>query len=92
MVRSLDDTQDPPAVRVAFAVPGLAWNTGVQGLAAVVREVSGLLELPVGICLLPFERDLAPLFAPSETGDALVDAETPALRIRFGIDYLNPPR
>jgi len=92
MARSFEATRDPTAVRVAFALPGFAWNTGVQALAAVVREISGLLELPAGLCLLAFERDLPPLYEPSERGDALVDLETPALRIRFGIDYLNPPR
>jgi hypothetical protein len=92
IARSLKATQDPTAVRVGFAVPGVAWNTGVQALAAVVREISGLLEFPAGLCLLAFEADLEPLYAPSERGEALVDVQTPALRIRFGINYLNPPR
>ncbi|MDH3519499.1 MAG: hypothetical protein OEM49_03505 [Myxococcales bacterium] len=90
--RSLRRAEDPPAVRAAYLVPGFAWNTGVQAMAAVVREVAGLLELLPGLCLVALDRDLEPLYAPSEHSDALVDLDTRLLPIRFGIDYVNPPQ
>ena len=87
-MRSVDD---PTAVRVFYAVPGFAWNTGVQGMAAVVREITGLIEFLPGLGLLFFDTDLAPLFAPVERGDALLDVETPPLRIKLGVDYITAP-
>jgi hypothetical protein len=85
---NLRDVDDSSGVRAFFVVPGFAWYTGVQALAAVVREITGLIEFVPGIALVPFETDLDPLFAPAERGDALVDVETPPLRVKFGVDYL----
>jgi hypothetical protein len=87
-MRSVDDST---AVRVFYALPGFAWNTGVQGMAAVVREITGLIEFVPGLGLLFFDTDLAPLFAPVERGDALLDVETPPLRIKLGVDYITVP-
>ena len=87
-LRSVDDSR---AVRVFYVVPGFAWNTGVQGMAAVVREITGLIEFVPGLGLFFFETDLAPLFAPVERGDALLDVETPPLRIKLGVDYITVP-
>ncbi len=89
---NLQSTEDSLAVRVIFLVPGFFWNTGVQAGAALVREVTGLLEVAPGLVLLPFEADLLVLFAPAENGAALVDQETPLLRVKFGVDYLTLPR
>ena len=87
VARNLERSEDSRAVKVAFAGPGWLWNSGVLALASVVRELTGLLELLPGLVLIPFEADLAPLFHPAESSPALVDVETPALNIRFGIDY-----
>ena len=87
-LRSVDDS---PAVRAFYVVPGFAWNTGVQGMAAVVREITGLIEFVPGLCVVFFEPDLAPLYAPVERGDALLDVETPPLRIKLGVDYVTVP-
>jgi hypothetical protein len=89
---NLQDTDDSLAVKVVFLVPGFLWNTAVQAGAAILREVTGLIEVLPGVVLLPFEADLPVLFAPAEHGAALVDVETPALRVKFGVDYLAPPR
>jgi hypothetical protein len=83
---------DSTAVRVFYALPGFAWNTGVQGMASVVREIAGLIEFLPGLGLLFFDADLAPLFAPVERGDALLEVETPPLRIKLGVDYITVPR
>ena len=94
--RSIDHNMhrvdDSTAVRVFYALPGFAWNTGVQGMASVVREIAGLIEFLPGLGLLFFDAELAPLFAPVERGDALLDVETPPLRIKLGVDYITVPR
>jgi hypothetical protein len=89
---NLQNTDDSLAVKVIFLVPGFLWNTAVQAGAAILREVTGLIEVVPGVVLLPLEADLPLLFAPAEHGAALVDVDTPALRVKFGVDYLTPPR
>jgi hypothetical protein len=88
---NLRDIDDTVGVKVAYPVPGFAWNTGLQIGAGAIRELTGLIELVPGIFLLPFEADMDPLFAPAEKADALVDVETPPLAVKFGIDYSSVP-
>lgn len=88
---NLRDVDDSVGVRVVFVVPGLAWNTYVQALAAPIRLITGLIELLPGIGLFFFEADLEPLFAPPERGQALFDMETDLLHVRFGVDYTTVP-
>ena len=89
--RNLNDVGDSVGVRVAYTVPGFAWNTGLTIGAGAIRMLSGLLELVPGLVLLPFEADMDPLFAPGEKANALVDIETPPLNIKLGIDYSSVP-
>ena len=88
---NLRDIDDSLMVRVAYVPAGVGWNTGIQALAAILRELSGLIELVPGILVLPLEADLDPIFAPVERGNALVDYETPALRFKIGVDYTTVP-
>jgi hypothetical protein len=87
VLRNLGETDDALAARVIFFVPGVAWNTGVQGFASVVREIAGLLEFVPGLVLLPFERDLAPLFEPAERTPAWIDVDARVLRVKVAVDY-----
>jgi len=88
---NLQDIDDSPAVRFIYPVPGWIWTTGVQAGAAVIRAITGLLELLPGLALIPFEADLDPLYDPVERGDALVDIETTPLRFKFGVNYTTVP-
>jgi hypothetical protein len=93
VVNNLQNIDDTMGVRVAYTVPGFLWLTGVQAGASLLRAISGGLELPVGIALLPFpglESDA--LFDPSTRADALVDVETPPHHIKFGVDYTSTPQ
>lgn len=100
LVNNLRDIDDTPAVRIAFAAPGYFWLSGVQAGAAVLRGISGGLELLPGLLLLPFETDIDALYDPADRGAALVEYENPladdeTLRwiplltwnVRFGITY-----
>jgi len=89
--RNLHDVDDSLGVKLAYPLPGFAWNTGVQIGSGAIRGIAGLLELLPGLVLLPFEADMAPLFSPSEKGNALVDIETPPLKVKFGVDYTSVP-
>ena len=88
---NLNEIEDTTGVRVAYAVPGYAWTTGVQAGASVIRAVAGALELLPGIFLLPFETDMDPLFDPALDNEALVNFETPVIDLKFGVDYTTTP-
>jgi len=89
--RNLHDVDDSLGVKIAYPLPGFAWNTGLQIGSSAIRGIAGLLELLPGLALLPFEADMAPLFSPADKGNALVDIPTPPLNVRFGIDYTSVP-
>jgi hypothetical protein len=88
----LTTIEDSPGVRYFYAVPGFFWLTGVQAGAAMLRGVTGGLELPIGIAVLPFpDLDTEPLFDPAARQSGLVDVETPPLHVKFGLDYATLP-
>jgi hypothetical protein len=91
LYNNLRDVDDSIGVRVAYTVPGIVWNTGVQAAAAIVRCFTGVLEFVPGLGLVFFEADLDPLFAPPYRGQALIDVDTPPLHIKFGVDYTTVP-
>ena len=87
---NMQDIDDSTGVRVVYAVPGWAWNTGVQFGGAIIRGISGILEFVPGVILIPFEADMDPLYDPAERGEALVDrGET--FPVKFGINYTTIP-
>lgn len=88
---NLRDVDDSPGVRAVFVPLGIGWNTGVQGMAAVVREIAGLIEFIPGLIVLPLEADLDAIYAPIERGNALIDRDTAALRFKIGVDYMTVP-
>ncbi|HVP31984.1 MAG TPA: hypothetical protein VMW35_22780 [Myxococcota bacterium] len=86
--RNLTTIEDTKAVRYFYAVPGYLWLTGVQVGSAMLRAVTGGLELLPGIALLPFpDTKLDPLFDPVEKADSLVDYQNPIFPMKFGVDY-----
>jgi hypothetical protein len=87
----LRDIDDTPGVRLVYVPAGVAWNTGVQAMAAVVREITGLIEFVPGLMVLFLDADLDPLYAPVERGGALIDVDTPAIRLKTGVDYTTVP-
>jgi hypothetical protein len=90
LVHNLQTVGDSKAVRYFYPPFGFLWLTGVQAGASVLRGIAGAIELLPGLALLPFDYEMAPLFGPGEKANALVDKDTPPLRIKFGIDYTSP--
>lgn len=88
---NLRDIDDSLGVRVFYVPAGAAWNTGVQAMAAVVREITGLIEFVPGLMVLFLDADLDPIYAPVERGNALMDIETPVIRLKTGVDYTTVP-
>jgi hypothetical protein len=88
---NLRDVDDSLGVRVAYVPVGVCWNTGVQAMAAIVREISGLIEFVPGLIVLPLEADLDPISAPVEPGTALLEVDTAPLRLKLGVDYTTVP-
>jgi hypothetical protein len=86
---AIQDIDDSTGVRVAYAVPGVVWNSAMCMGGGVLRMISGIMELVPGIFLIPFEADIdPPIFAPAEKSDALVWEDTDWLVIKFGVNYV----
>ena len=88
---NLRNVDDSLGVRVAYVPMGFAWNTGVQAMGAVVREITGLIELVPGIGLFFLDADMDPLLAPVERGNALMSVDSEIFPIKIGIDYTTVP-
>ena len=88
---NLRNVDDSVGVRVAYVPMGFAWNTGVQAMGAVTREISGLLELLPGIGLFFLNADMDPLLAPVERGNALMSVDNDIFPVKVGIDYTTVP-
>jgi hypothetical protein len=89
VIDNIQDIDDTTAVRVAYFLPGLVWNIGIQSFAAGFRALAGVLELLPGLVLIPFETDLDPIYALPDRQDALVDIETPVLYVKFCVNYVD---
>jgi hypothetical protein len=88
---NLQEIDDARWKRIVFPIPGYVWILGVQIGGGALREIAGLLELVPGLGLLFFDTDLDPLFDPAERNEALVDVDTPPLKIKFGVNYIGAP-
>ena len=88
---NLRNVDDSLGVRVAYVPMGFAWNTGVQAMGAVTREITGLIELVPGIGLFFLDADMDPLLAPVERGNALMTVDNEIFPIKVGIDYTTVP-
>jgi hypothetical protein len=81
--------QDTPGVRVAYLVPGYAWNVMCNFGGGLIRTLTGVLELPTGLVLLFSDAEMDPLFDPVEDNDAVFvyDAFEDTYRVKVGVEY-----
>lgn len=85
--RNMQSETDTTAVKIAYPVPGYAWNLMVQLGASVLRGVTGVIEFVPGLILLPLDAELDPLYDPVEDSPAVVEFDNPVYRLRFGVTY-----
>lgn len=88
--RNMQDIDDSTGVRIAYPVPGYAWNLVVQWGASVLRGVTGVIEFLPGVVLSFTDADMEPLFDPAVENQALVDIESDIYHLKFGVDYTTP--
>jgi len=71
----LTTIEDTWPVRIAYVVPGYFWNVMCDFGGGIIRSLTGVIELPVGLVLLFTDRDMEPLFDPAEENEALVNLD-----------------
>jgi hypothetical protein len=88
-IDNLQNIDDTPGVRVAYAVPGYFWLTGVQLGAGALRIGTGFIELVPGLALWFFPNtDLDPLYDPVDRGNAIVDFQNPLYESPAWVSYV----
>ncbi|MDP6540799.1 MAG: hypothetical protein QF410_14745 [Planctomycetota bacterium] len=90
VITNMNDIEDSPGVRLAYPVPGYFWTCFVQGGAAMLRGITGVIEFLPGLALLFTDAELDPIFDPADEQDGLVDFETDIFYVKFGINYTTP--
>jgi hypothetical protein len=86
---NLTTIEDTLGVRIAYAVPGYAWNLMSNAGGGLIRMLTGVLELPTGLVLLFSDAEMEPLFDPAEDNEALItfDEYEDIYRVKTGISY-----
>ena len=81
--------EDTMPVRVAYAVPGYVWNVMCNFGGGMIRSMTGVMELPVGLFLLFSDAEMEPMFDPAEDNDAVLtwDAYEDIYRVKVGVNY-----
>ena len=81
--------EDTLPVRIAYCVPGYAWNLMSNAGGGLIRSLTGVLELPTGLVLLFSDAEMEPLFDPAEDNEALItwDEYEDVYRVKTGISY-----
>jgi hypothetical protein len=85
---NLQDIDDSTGVRIAWTLPGVAWNLLFNLGGGMLRTFTGVLEIVPGVLLLPFEADMDPIFAPPDRAPALIEEETHLGVLKIGINYM----
>jgi len=86
--RTIRASDDILATKVAYALPGYVYLTGLHAGGSALRAVSGIIELVPGMAMLFTDSELEPMYDPAEKSGAMIlDRQTPLMEIRLGIDY-----
>ena len=90
VVRNLNEIDDSRAVRISYAVPGVAWLTLLDFSSGMIRILTGTLETIPGVILFASESDVEPLFDPVEDARALFEWDNPLAEVEDPWVYYNP--
>jgi hypothetical protein len=87
--QNMTTIEDTMPVRVAYAVPGYVWNVMCNFGGGLIRSMTGVMELPVGLFLLFSDAEMEPLFDPAEDNEAVLTWDTyeDIYRVKVGVNY-----
>jgi hypothetical protein len=85
----LTEIDDPDALKAVGVVPGYLLLTGLQLGGSMFREISALMELPMGMITLWRDGAQGPLFRSQEEAWALYNQDFAGGKcpVRFGTSY-----
>jgi len=83
----LREIGDPMALKVIAAGPGYLLLLGLQAGGTVFREISALIELPMGMVTLFREGAQPPLFRSQQDAWALYSEDYGVCPFHFGVSY-----
>lgn len=86
-VEKMTEVEDTMGVRIAYALPGYIWYTGVIIGAGTIRGLTGLIQFIPAVVLLPFETDMDEMMDPVDRAPALVEIDSELFPVKFGIDF-----
>ena len=86
-VEKMTEIEDTMGVRIAYALPGYIWYTGVIIGAGTIRGLTGLIQFIPAVVLLPFETDMDEMMDPVDRAPALVEIDSELFPVKFGIDF-----
>jgi hypothetical protein len=83
----LTEIDDPMALKVVGAVPGYILLLGLQTGGSIIREISAVMEMPLGVVTLFREGEQPPLFRSQQDAWALYSDDFGPCPVRFGTSY-----
>jgi hypothetical protein len=83
----LREIDDPDALKAVGVVPGYLLLNGLQLGGSIFREISALMELPIGAVTLFRDGAQPPLFRSQEEAWALFSEDYGKCPVRFGTSY-----
>ena len=83
----LTEIDDPVALKAFGAIPGYILLNGLQLGGSMFREISALMELPIGMVTLFRDGPQPPLFRSQEEAWALFSEDYGKCPVRFGTSY-----
>ena len=78
---------DPDALKAIGVIPGYILLNGLQLGGSMLREISALMELPIGMVTLFRDGPQPPLFRSQEDAWALFSDEYGKCPLHFGVSY-----
>ena len=83
----LTQIDDPDYIKAIGVVPGYILLNGLQLGGSMFREISALMELPIGMVTLFRDGAQPPLFRSQEEAWALLSEDYGKCPVRFGTSY-----
>src|SRR5262249_40444400 len=83
----MTEISDPMALKIVGAVPGSILLLGLQTGGSIIREISALMETPLGVVPLFREGEQPPLFRSQQDAWAWYSDDFGPCPVRFATSY-----